>query len=193
METIYELREKAVKAALKYNEAQNYYYSNVELDVHHQIADSIGNRVREKAKLIADVEARAFQEAFAIMAGRSYDSIGQEIKDEAERRTMAKLVNQEKKRVFRRKRKVPKRVYVDKGEEKKREPIPLILDKNKAFTFFSAPPNLSRIPTCELVFELRKREGVDEVIVEPYNLYCVHTNQKGVMDEGSAIALMIID
>ena len=50
METIYELREKAVKAALKYNEAQNYYYSNVELDVHHQIADSIGNRVREKVK-----------------------------------------------------------------------------------------------------------------------------------------------
>ena len=54
-------------------------------------------------------------------------------------------------------------------------------------------PNLSDIPTRDLVFELRKREGVEEIIAEPYEPYRVCTKRKQVRDEGPAILLVVTD
>ena len=53
--------------------------------------------------------------------------------------------------------------------------------------------DLTAVPTCDLVFELRKREGVDEIVVEPYEPYYIRTAQKKVRDEGHAIILVVID
>lgn len=46
--------------------------------------------------------------------------------------------------------------------------------------------DMSKIYTCELVKELEKREGVDYVIVEPYE-------EKTIKVEGPAIVLIVID
>ncbi len=46
--------------------------------------------------------------------------------------------------------------------------------------------DLETVPTCELVKELEKREGVETIAAEPYQDVQVKVN-------GSAIALVVID
>ena len=46
--------------------------------------------------------------------------------------------------------------------------------------------DMSKIPTCELVKELEKREGVERVIVDPYD-------KKTINVEGAAVVLIVID
>lgn len=46
--------------------------------------------------------------------------------------------------------------------------------------------DLSNIPTCELVWELERREGVSTCVVDPYE-------DKTVSANGPAIILTIID
>ena len=46
--------------------------------------------------------------------------------------------------------------------------------------------DLSRIKTCELVSELKKREGVKKIVAEPYQI-------KDVSEEGPTIILVITD
>lgn len=45
---------------------------------------------------------------------------------------------------------------------------------------------LTKIPTCELVWELEKREGVETKIVEPHTDTAIPVN-------GPAIVLVVID
>lgn len=53
--------------------------------------------------------------------------------------------------------------------------------------------DLSTVPTCELVEELRKREGVDSVNVEPYEPYSITVGEKTETEKGPAIILTVID
>lgn len=53
--------------------------------------------------------------------------------------------------------------------------------------------DLSTVPTCELVEELRKREGVDSVNVEPYEPYSITVGNKKATEQGPAIILTVID
>ena len=53
--------------------------------------------------------------------------------------------------------------------------------------------DLSTVPTCELVEELRKREGVDSVNVEPYEPYGITVGEKTETEKGPAIILTVID
>lgn len=46
--------------------------------------------------------------------------------------------------------------------------------------------DMSQIYTCELVKELEKREGVERVIIDPYE-------EKTIKVEGPAIVLIVID
>lgn len=53
--------------------------------------------------------------------------------------------------------------------------------------------DLSTVPTCELVEELRKREGVDSVNVEPYEPYSITVGNKKATEQGPAVLLVVID
>ena len=53
--------------------------------------------------------------------------------------------------------------------------------------------DLSTVPTCELVEELRKREGVDSVNVEPYEPYSITIGDKAESEQGPAVVLVVID
>lgn len=53
--------------------------------------------------------------------------------------------------------------------------------------------DLSAVPTCELVEELKKREGVDSVTVEPYELYSITVGNKKAEEKGPAVLLVVID
>ena len=53
--------------------------------------------------------------------------------------------------------------------------------------------DLSTVPTCVLVEELRKREGVDSVNVEPYEPYSITVGNKKATEQGPAIILTVID
>ena len=53
--------------------------------------------------------------------------------------------------------------------------------------------DLSTVPTCELVDELKKREGVFTNVAEPYEPYSVKTNGGSIDDKGPAIILTVID
>lgn len=53
--------------------------------------------------------------------------------------------------------------------------------------------DLSTVPTCELVGELRKREGVDSVNVEPYEPYSITVGNKKTTEQGPAVLLVVID
>ena len=53
--------------------------------------------------------------------------------------------------------------------------------------------DLSTVPTCELVEELRKREGVFTNVAEPYEPYSVKIGDKSNDDKGPAIILTVID
>ena len=53
--------------------------------------------------------------------------------------------------------------------------------------------DLSAVSTCELVEELRKREGVDSVNVEPYEPYSITVGEKTETEKGPAVLLVVID
>ena len=53
--------------------------------------------------------------------------------------------------------------------------------------------DLSTVPTCELVEEIRKREGVASVNVEPYEPYSITVGEKTETEKGPAIILTVID
>ena len=53
--------------------------------------------------------------------------------------------------------------------------------------------DLSTVPTCELVEELRKREGVFTKDVEPYEPYSITVGNKKASEQGPAIILTVID
>ena len=53
--------------------------------------------------------------------------------------------------------------------------------------------DLSTVPTCELVGELRKREGVFDKYVEPYEPYGITVGEKTETEKGPAIILTVID
>ena len=53
--------------------------------------------------------------------------------------------------------------------------------------------DLSEVPTCELVEELSKREGVDSVAVEPYEAYGIIVGEKTKTEKGPAVILTVID
>ncbi len=53
--------------------------------------------------------------------------------------------------------------------------------------------DLSTVPTCELVEELKKREGVDSVNVEPYEPYSITVGEKTETEKGPAVLLVVID
>jgi hypothetical protein len=52
---------------------------------------------------------------------------------------------------------------------------------------------LNNIPTCELVDELEKREGVEKVWVAPYEPYAVRSGAYKRIDDGPACILIVID
>lgn len=52
---------------------------------------------------------------------------------------------------------------------------------------------LSKISTKELVEELSKREGVDKIIVEPYQEYKIIVDGNEIFDTGTAIILRVWD
>ncbi len=53
--------------------------------------------------------------------------------------------------------------------------------------------DLSMVPTYELVEELRKREGVFDKYVEPYEPYSITIGDKTESEQGPAIILTVID
>jgi len=53
--------------------------------------------------------------------------------------------------------------------------------------------DLSEIATCELVKELRKREGVDSITVDPYEEFKIIVGDKEIADTGPVIILTICD
>lgn len=59
--------------------------------------------------------------------------------------------------------------------------------------------DLSKVPTCELVEKLKKREGVQTVSVEPYVEYEINVSDEGVgvgvyeNETGPAIILIVTD
>lgn len=53
--------------------------------------------------------------------------------------------------------------------------------------------DLSAVPTCELVNELKKREGVWTTSVEPYEDYSITVGEEIIKDSGPVVLLKIWD
>lgn len=53
--------------------------------------------------------------------------------------------------------------------------------------------DLSKVSTNELVEELKKREGVEAISVEPYGDYHITVGDKQIADQGPAVILRICD
>lgn len=53
--------------------------------------------------------------------------------------------------------------------------------------------DLSTVPTCELVEELKKREGVLATTAEPYEEYSITVGEAVTKDSGPAVILSIWD
>lgn len=53
--------------------------------------------------------------------------------------------------------------------------------------------DLSKVPTCDLVEELSKREAVEKIVVEPYQDYKITVGEKETSDDGPAVILRIWD
>lgn len=53
--------------------------------------------------------------------------------------------------------------------------------------------DLSVVPTCELVDELKKREGVWTTSVEPYEKYSITVGEEIINDSGPVVLLKIWD
>ena len=53
--------------------------------------------------------------------------------------------------------------------------------------------DLSAVPTCELVYELKKREGVWTTSVEPYEKYSITVGEEIFKDSGPVVLLKIWD
>lgn len=52
---------------------------------------------------------------------------------------------------------------------------------------------LADVPTCELIMELEKRDGVQTMRVEPHEPYAVSRRNEGINEIGPAMVLIIID
>ena len=52
---------------------------------------------------------------------------------------------------------------------------------------------LSTVPTCKLVDELKKREGVWATSVEPYEDYSIIVGEEKIKDSGPVVLLKIWD
>lgn len=53
--------------------------------------------------------------------------------------------------------------------------------------------DLSSVPTCKLVKELKKREGVWATSVEPYENYSITVGEEIIKDSGPIVILRIWD
>ena len=53
--------------------------------------------------------------------------------------------------------------------------------------------DLSKVSTRELVKELAKREGVEQFIVEPYQVYKITVGENETVDTGPSVVLRIWD
>ena len=53
--------------------------------------------------------------------------------------------------------------------------------------------DLSAVPTCELVDEFKKREGVWATSVEPYEDYSITVGEEKINDAGPVVLLKIWD
>lgn len=53
--------------------------------------------------------------------------------------------------------------------------------------------DLSTVPTCKLVEELKKREGVWATSVEPYEDYSITVGEDIIKDSGPVVLLKIWD
>ena len=53
--------------------------------------------------------------------------------------------------------------------------------------------DLRAVPTCELVDELKKREGVWATSVEPYEDYSITVGEEIIKDSGPVVLLKIWD
>ena len=53
--------------------------------------------------------------------------------------------------------------------------------------------DLSAVPTCKLVDELKKREGVWATSVEPYEDYSIIVGEEKINDAGPVVILRIWD
>ena len=53
--------------------------------------------------------------------------------------------------------------------------------------------DLSTVPTCNLVDELKKREGVWATSVEPYEDYSITVGEEKIKDSGPVVLLKIWD
>ncbi len=53
--------------------------------------------------------------------------------------------------------------------------------------------DLSSVPTCKLVEELKKREGVWTTSVEPYEKYSITVGEEKINDAGPVVILRIWD
>lgn len=53
--------------------------------------------------------------------------------------------------------------------------------------------DLSVVPTCELVDELKKREGVWATSVEPYEKYSISVGEEIIKDRGPVVIFRIWD
>lgn len=53
--------------------------------------------------------------------------------------------------------------------------------------------NLSNVSTRELVQELSKREGVEKIVVAPYEPYQIIMCEKNIADSGPAVLLRVLD
>lgn len=53
--------------------------------------------------------------------------------------------------------------------------------------------DLSAVPTCKLVEELKKREGVWATSVEPYEKYSITVGEEKINDAGPVVLLKIWD
>lgn len=52
---------------------------------------------------------------------------------------------------------------------------------------------LSTVPTCKLVEELKKREGIWVTSVEPYEKYSITVGEEIIKDSGPVVMLRIWD
>lgn len=53
--------------------------------------------------------------------------------------------------------------------------------------------DLSNVPTAELVRELSCREGVEKIMVEPYQPYQIMVGEQKISDSGPIVLLQVWD
>ena len=53
--------------------------------------------------------------------------------------------------------------------------------------------DLSNVSTAELVRELSHREGVEKIVVEPYQPYQIIVDEHHISDSGPVVLLRVLD